>query len=292
MTNAFVTGASGYLAHRLVPILAEHAAITAVCRQPPTHYVPRVAFQSLDITNPAATIKTIHQAHPDVIIHAAAANPGHDEATMWAVNFEATKSLAEVAGELGLRMVFISTDIVHNGSNAPYADDAKTDPVNAYGRSKAAGEEAVLANCKSAIVARTSLIYGLEQIDRGTAGFIKTLESGAELTLFQDVLRQPIWIDSLCRAIGLLAFQRTIETGTINLAGDQVMSRADFALKMLRHWGVKSSNINLASARSIKGLPMDCTMLLDRAAGLGIDLPGVDAVLNTAPKRTPINPIQ
>ena len=61
---------------------------------------------------------------------------------------------------------------------------------------------------------------------------------------------------------------------------------------MLRHWGVKSSNIILASARSIKGLPMDCTMLLDRAAGLGIDLPGVDAVLNTAPKRTPINPIQ
>ena len=283
MTRAFVTGASGYLAHRLVPILANHAAITAVSRQPLTHNVPRVAFQSLDITDPVTSVNTIHKAHPDVIVHAAAANPGHDEATMWAVNFEATKSLARIAGELGIRMVFISTDIVHNGSDAPYADDATADPLNAYGRSKAAGEEATLANCKNAIVARTSLIYGLEQIDRGTAGFIKKLAAGEALTLFQDVLRQPVWIDSLCRAIGLLAFERTVETGTINLAGDQVMSRADFALKMLRHWGVNSDNINLTSGRSIEGLPLDCTLQLERATGLGIDLPGVDAVLDAAP---------
>ena len=202
---------------------------------------------------------------------------------MWAVNFEATQSLARIAGELGIRMVFISTDIVHNGSDAPYADDAIADPLNAYGRSKAAGEEATLANCKNAIVARTSLIYGLEQIDRGTAGFIKKLAAGEALTLFQDVLRQPVWIDSLCRAIGLLAFERTVETGTINLAGDQVMSRADFALKMLRHWGVNSDNINLTSGRSIEGLPLDCTLQLERATGLGIDLPGVDAVLDAAP---------
>ena len=283
MTRAFVTGASGYLAHRLVPILANHAAITAVSRQPLTHNVPRVAFQSLDITDPVTSVNTIHKAHPDVIVHAAAANPGHDEATMWAVNFEATKSLARIAGELGIRMVFISTDIVHNGSDAPYADDAIADPLNAYGRSKAAGEEATLANCKNAIVARTSLIYGLEQIDRGTAGFIKKLEAGEALTLFQDVLRQPVWIDSLCRAIGLLAFERTVEIGTINLAGDQVVSRADFALKMLRHWGVNSDNINLTSGRSIEGLPLDCTLQLERATGLGIDLPGVDAVLDAAP---------
>ncbi len=286
MTTALVTGASGYLAHRLLPIVAGHANVIGVCRQPPIGNVDAVRYLPLDLTDRAATHSTIRRLNPDVIIHAAAANPGHDESTMWAVNSEATKSIAGIAGELNSRLVFISTDIVHCGQHAPYADDAPAKPINAYGQSKAAGEATVLASCNRAIVTRTSLIYGLEHIDRGTAGFRKTLEAGNELTLFDDVLRQPVWIDSLCNAICLLAFDRTDETGTINLVGNQVLSRADFALKMLRHWKVSTdnstNNIKLASARSIEGLPLDCTMHLHRARGLGIQLPGVDSVLAAA----------
>jgi len=234
----------------------------------------------LDITDATATQSTIRKLNPDTIIHAAAANPGKDEESMWAVNYEATKSIAEVAGDLDIRLVFVSTDIVHNGSNAPYTDDASANPINAYGKSKAAGEDAVLSICKRAIVTRTSLIYGLEKIDRGTDGFKKTLASGGELTLFSDVMRQPVWIDSLCNAICLLAFERTSEVGTINIAGTQVISRADFALKMLRHWQVSTdSNIKLSSGQTFESLPMDCTMQLHRAQSLGMELPGVDAVL-------------
>jgi dTDP-4-dehydrorhamnose reductase len=152
--------------------------------------------------------------------------------------------------------------------------------VNAYGRSKAAGEEAVLSLCDSAIVARTSLIYGLEEIDRGTQGFINALKAGQKLNLFTDVLRQPVWIDSLCDAICLLAFDQTQELGTINIAGDQVLSRAAFAARMLEYWGESAAaNINQASARDIPGIPLDCTMRFDRARALGIALPGVDEVL-------------
>lgn len=283
MTTALVTGASGYLAHRLLPITAKHAKVTGVCRNPSPQASDQVTWLPLDITDARATQETIHNLKPDVIIHAAAANPGQNEDAMWAVNCDATKTIAVIAGDLDIRLLFVSTDIVHNGLLAPYADNAIASPLNTYGKSKTAGEEAALSNCKRAIVARTSLIYGLEQIDRGTHGFKNTLASGDELTLFDDVMRQPVWIDSLCHAICSLAFERTTETGTINLAGNQSISRADFAIKMLHYWNVPiDTNIKLASGQSIPGLPLDCTMQLHRAKALGIELPGVDTVLSNA----------
>ena len=262
---------------------AEWSTVTGVCRQPPARTDGSPEILPLDITDTKATEQVILHRRPDVIIHAAAANPGNDEDTMWAVNCEATKSIAEAAGKLDTRLIFVSTDIVHNGRNAPYNDSATASPINAYGKSKAAGEDAVLTLCRRAAVTRTSLIYGLQKMDRGTAGFVQAMKSGQPLNLFTDVMRQPVWIDSLCSAICHLAFVETDETGIVNVAGDQRISRADFAMKMLEFWGEtdNSDNITLTSGAAIDGLPLDCTMRFDRASALGIDLPGVDAVLAT-----------
>jgi len=265
---------------------AEYSSVTGVCRNPPTGDKHSPALLSLDISDSCATRAAIHRIKPDVIIHAAAANPGCDDKDMWSVNYDATKSIAALANELDCRLIFISTDIVHNGLNAPYADDARAHPINEYGRSKAAGEQALPRTSSQAIVVRTSLIYGLEQIDRGTAGFLRTLKSQQNLRLFTDVLRQPVWIDALCNAICLLAFEHTGQTGTINVAGKQILSRADFALKMLRFWGESdTSSVNFISGHGIPGLPLNCSLSLARAESLGFNLPGVDDVLKNVPYR-------
>lgn len=262
---------------------AGYSSVTGVCRQPLASNCAELSWLPVDITDTQAVKASVLEVNPDVIIHAAAANPGNDDAAMWAVNLEASKSIAEVAAELGCRVVFISTDIVHNGQFPPYSDDASADPQNTYGQSKAAGEQAILTICSRAIVTRTSLIYGLDQMDRGTANFIHTLKSTGTLTLFNDVMRQPVWIDSLCNAVCQLAFEHTEESGTINVAGNQAVSRADFALKMLHYWGIsRNADIQIKSGFGIPGLPIDCTMQLSRATALGFSLPGVDAVLASA----------
>jgi len=102
-----------------------------------------------------------------VIIHAAAANPGSKDAEMNTVNHLATASIGKFSREIGARLVAVSSDMVFSGDDAPYDDQSQ--PINEYGRTKAAGEAAVM---DYAALVRTSLIYGLELMDRSTAGFV------------------------------------------------------------------------------------------------------------------------
>ena len=124
-------------------------------------------------------------------------------------------------------------------------------------------------------------------MDRGTAGFVARLKAGETLELFDDVIRQPVWADTLANALCDLALDQTETSGTLNVAGDQPLSRAEFALRMLRFWNVDTSDdpgygqqIQQVSGAGVTGLPMDLRLRCDRAASLGWSLPGVDEVLN------------
>jgi len=235
---------------------------------------------SVDITDEQALRSCIEQSKPDVIIHAAAANPGSTDTEMDAVNHLATASIGKLGREAGVRLVAVSTDMVFGGDAAPYDDQSQAAPINVYGRTKAKGEKAVV---DYAAVVRTSLIYGLELMDRGTAGFVARLDSGQPLKLFHDVLRQPVWVDSLAEALCRLGVEHTDVTGVVNVVGDGVYSRADFGQMMLAHWGVEARDgIELTSGIGIDGLPMDLRKRCDRAKALGYTMPAVDEVLAQA----------
>ena len=69
----------------------------------------------------------------------------------------------------------------------------------------------------SAVVVRTSLMYGLDEMDRGTAGFAERLGRGESLTLFSDVQRNPVQVDALADA--LVALCAIEYAGLLNVAG-------------------------------------------------------------------------
>lgn len=281
MTTLLITGATGYLAHRLIPIAQRYGSVVGVARsaRESTHHYRHI---SVDITDAESLQASILSAAPTAIIHAAAANPGSDETSMDAVNHGATALVAKLAAQHDIRLVVVSTDVVHNGMDAPYADNAIAEPLegNVYGHTKWLGEQAVLSSGARAVVARTSLIYGLDQIDRGTEGFMARLQSGQPLALFDDVIRQPVWVESLAIALCELAVHQTAETGLINIAGQEPLSRAQFGMRLLTHWGVDTADqVTLCSGHGIAGLPMDLRLRLDRANRLGYTLPGVSDVL-------------
>ncbi len=279
MKKILITGASGYLAHRLVPIAANYGAVTGVARDRRSVYAPADGI-SLDITDASAVQRVMDHVQPDALIHAAAVNPGSGDSLMDAVNHQAAGVIAQQCRQRGTRLVLVSTDMVHTGLCAPYLDDAAADPINLYGASKASGEALALSICPEAAVVRTSLIYGLDKIDRGTAGFQQRLLAGDPLSLFSDVLRQPVWVDSLATALCRLAVECTEESGLLNVAGDEVLSRAQFATILLQFWGTKvTGNVRFISGDGITGLPQDLRLVCTRANQLGIDLPGVNAVL-------------
>ena len=195
-----ITGASGYLGRRLtLQAASEHEVFAGYARRRDRIAAGRPV--ELDLLRPEAAVDALARIRPDAVIHAAAINPGGPEALMDAVNVGGSRRLAAAAAGIGARFVHVSTDVVHDGRNAPYADGAEPTPVGAYPRSKAAAERAVLAALPAAAVVRTSLIYGLDELDHGTRSFAERLRRGAAVRLFADVVRQPIWVESLARAL-------------------------------------------------------------------------------------------
>jgi len=280
--RALITGGSGYLGRALLRAAdASWELCAAGGRRLPV--VPGGRVCRLDVREWRAVHALVDSFLPTVVIHTAAINPGGPRDLMMAVNRDGSRHVAAAAAAAGARLVHISTDVVHDGAQAPYDDDAPPTPLDLYPRSKAEAEAAVLAEHPDAVVVRTSLLYGLEVMDRSTRELARRLRAGQTVGLFTDVLRQPIWVDSLAEAV--LALARGSFSGHINLAGDQVLTREEYGRRLLAWWRVHGPGClaGTTAAGRHPPVPLDLRLSLERARSvLGRVPPGVDAVLAAA----------
>ena len=138
----------------------------ALCQQLEAQGKAYVALDvaELDITSQASVEQTFARHSPTLVINAAAytqvdaAEEHEDTATR--VNGQAAGHLAQAAARAGAPIVHYSTDYVFAGdASSPYRVDEPLAPLNAYGRSKAAGEQAVSAAGPEHLILRTSWLY-------------------------------------------------------------------------------------------------------------------------------------
>ncbi|NLT26856.1 MAG: dTDP-4-dehydrorhamnose reductase [Microbacteriaceae bacterium] len=154
----------------------------------------------LNITDADAVAAAV-EGH-DVVINAAAYTAvdqaEDDEDAAYAINATGTEHLARACAATGARLVHYSTDYVFQGdASEPYDEDAPRDPLNAYGRTKAAGEQLALdAHPEGVYVLRTAWLYG-----GGGPNFAKTMvklaETRPEITVVDDQLGQPTYTRDL-----------------------------------------------------------------------------------------------
>ncbi|MEA3501454.1 MAG: SDR family oxidoreductase [Actinomycetota bacterium] len=278
-----ITGASGYLGRRLVARATIRGRVHAATHRPAV--AAERSAVTMEIGDRDAVLEIVERLKPTAVIHAAAVNPGQgDETEMMRVNADGSRFVAEAARAVDARLVAVSTDNVHDGRAGPYADDAPPTPINAYGRSKAAGEKAVFEVDASAVVVRTSLMYGLDEMDRGTAGFAERLARGEELSLFSDVLRNPVHVDVLADA--LVQLTEVDYSGLLNVAGRQALTREEFGRTMLAYWGVEDDGLiqPVCAADISDTIPLDVRLVSNRGEMLLETIfPGVDDVLSTTP---------
>ncbi|MFJ4684877.1 dTDP-4-dehydrorhamnose reductase [Streptomyces sp. NPDC088789] len=205
-----VTGAGGMLARDVLARLAV-TGIPAVA----------VARADLDITAPEAVRAALTAHRPAVVVNCAAWTAVDDaesrEAEALRVNGDGARHLAEACAADGTVLLQVSTDYVFPGdADTPYAEDAPTGPRGAYGRTKLAGERAVLAALpETGYVVRTAWLYGA-----GGGNFVRTMIrlEGVKDTLdvVDDQRGQPTWTadlaDRLVR-LGLGALAGTAPAG-------------------------------------------------------------------------------
>lgn len=202
-----ITGAHGQLGSDLQVVLAAAAGL------PSGDVVRALGSSQLDITDRAAISAVVTEFAPDVIVNAAAYTAVDaaetDEDRAYAVNASGPALLAAAAVRAGARLVTVSTDYVFNGqADTPYPVEAATDPQSAYGRTKLAGEQAVLELAPDlGYIVRTAWVYGASG-----ANFVKTMvrlqASYDTVSVVDDQRGSPTWSQDLARGIVELARSR------------------------------------------------------------------------------------
>ena len=171
------------------------------------HEVRGMDLPEIDITSPESVAAALDAEQPAVVVNAAAytavdAAEEHEGLAL-RVNGDGPRVLAEaVAARPGIRLVHISTDYVFSGeATTPYPEDAPPAPRSAYGRTKLAGERAVLeALPDRGYLVRTAWLYGVHG-----GNFVKTMlaleAAEPEISVVDDQRGQPTWSRDLARQI-------------------------------------------------------------------------------------------
>ncbi|MET3898992.1 dTDP-4-dehydrorhamnose reductase [Devosia sp. UYZn731] len=123
-----------------------------------------VARPALDLCDPGSVGRVLGESQPDAVVNAAAYT-AVDDAEMHpqqadAINHKAVDILARLAADRGCWLVHYSSDYVFDGSgSSPFGETNPTGPLNAYGRSKLAGDEAIVASGCKHLILRTSWVH-------------------------------------------------------------------------------------------------------------------------------------
>jgi dTDP-4-dehydrorhamnose reductase len=260
--------------------------------------LPGAAFPSrsrLDLSRPGDLAEQVARFHPTAVINCAAytavdrAEEEEDLATV--VNGDAVGVLARCAAELRIPFVTFSSDYVFDGAaRHPYVESSPTNPVNAYGRSKLAGEAAAFAAYPEALVVRTSWVIS------GThPNFVATmlrLAAQRELSVVDDQHGCPTIASDLAGAV-LDAMERRV-AGVLHLVNAGTTTWFGLARTAVAEAGLDPARITACSTAEYPTAarrPAYSVLDSERLASLGLDplpewrtsLPGVVASLMERP---------
>ncbi len=227
-----ITGASGQVGGQLAGSLAALGdAITLDRRQ-------------CDLSRPEQLPAVIRELRPDVIVNAAAYTAvdeaEREEALAATVNGTAAGVIAEEARRADALLIHYSTDYVFDGrKGAPYTEDDPPCPINAYGRSKLAGEVAIREVGGRHLVLRTSWVYGARGRNFLRA-VLTLLRDRDELRIVADQIGAPTWASDIAQATAALielAAQECTEgefaSGLFHLTASGATSWHGFAVAIL-----------------------------------------------------------
>jgi dTDP-4-dehydrorhamnose reductase len=273
-----VTGASGQLGGYLVPRLriGGHAVIAWSGSR--TGACAGVPLEAVDLTDPTAVESRLEDARPDALIHAAAISAAEsvraDPEGARRVNVEATARLSRWCARNSVRVLFTSTDLVFDGRKPWNREDDPAGPVLAYGRTKR-DAEAIVAENRSALIARLSLMFGASRC--GRPGFfdqaIDALQRGEPRTFFVDEYRTPI--DLATAADALTRLIETDAAGIVHVAGAERMSRHELMGRAASALGLDPAMVRGNRQSDVKlAEPRPCDVSLDTSRLMAL-LPGL-----------------
>jgi len=237
-----------------------------------------VDLPEIDITNPQSIDPVVASARPEVIIHCAAMTnvdgAARDPALAYKINGLGTQNVALSAARAKAVLVYISSNEVFDGTKSePYFEFDATNAINAYGRSKLAGEWFALHLTSQFYVVRTSWVSA-----PGGRNFVHRIQQLADergrLEVVTDEVASPTFVDDLAGA--LIRLVQTGRFGIYHLTNAGHCSRFDYAKKILELSGrghIPVVPITLAQYPRPSTPPKFAALANTMAAALDITLP-------------------
>lgn len=253
--NILITGCNGQLGTEMRNLSAEHTHHS--------YFFTDVA--ELDITD-AETVRNFVSANQiDLVVNCAAYTnvdrAEQDEATALRINADAVRNL----GAACPKVIHISTDYVFSGDeHLPCKESDPVAPRTAYGRTKLAGEQALLEVCPEAIIFRTAWLYS----PYGN-NFVKTMLRLAKehdtLRVVYDQIGTPTYAEDLARAIYAAIECDTWHAGIYHFTNEGVCSWYDFTVEIMRQAGLRTRVEPILSEEYAYQTPRPHYSVLDKA---------------------------
>jgi dTDP-4-dehydrorhamnose reductase len=248
-----LTGKNGQIGAELLRFLPQLGEVVALDRE------------HLDLSKPDDISRTIREVQPQLIVNAAAYTAVDqaetDETMAQAVNGEAPGVMAEEAKKIGAALIHYSTDYVFDGSKeTPYDETDAANPINVYGKTKFAGEQAIRSSCAPHLIFRTAWVYAT----RGRNFLLTILHLATEreeLRIVNDQVGAPVCASNLAAATSKIlagmcernngGFVFPEASGTYHMSAEGQTTWYDFAKTILEKAETTSRDLPwLAAATS------------------------------------------
>ncbi len=211
------------------------------------HDVAALTHSDLDITDRDAVHRIVAELQPGLIYNCAVLQVDESEqnpAKAEGVNVSGPRYLAEAATRIGAEIVQFSTQYAFEGEpigRAPYTVADQPRPVNVYGKTKVAGEQAVRDACLRSYIVRTSWVYG-----SGKNSFLcivhNDLKAGKKVRAIDDIWSSTTYVEDLIdRSLQILL---TGHYGTYHVVNEGTCTYYEFALEAGRLAGLTRNEID------------------------------------------------
>lgn len=273
MKKILITGAGGFLGSHLVEQVKENYNVYGLSNTSKIN-LPDEKCCYINFINEKKLIKTLDRMSPQVIIHCAAISgeggcrSNREEA--YAINVSATLVIAEWCQVNQAKMIFTSTDLVFDGLNAPYKEDAQTMPSVEYGKLKVEAEN-LLQSFKNTTILRLPLLYGIGLGDnKGLLHqFVENAKDGKVQRLFTDEFRTPVLVDDIAKFI--IQLVDSTFNGILHLGGEDRLSRYELGQLFCKYLKLNPEGIEPILRKDIDMdyRPKDTSMDSSKAYHLG-----------------------
>ena len=206
-------------------------------------------YLKLDILDFEGHIRIFRDFKPEVVIHTASiGSPDYAEQhkdLTWAINVNGTDNMVDLCNRFGAKFIYISSNGIYDGNNAPYGEDDIANPINYYGQIKLEGENRSKKAKNEYAIVRPILMYGwnndLERANIVSMSLVK-LKNCEKVYAYDDVFCNPLLSNECAKAIWEIIEKKM--TGSFNIAGAERVSIFDLIRRTAKVFGFDGRLVN------------------------------------------------